>query len=165
MSTTETRAAARRRPDLVVGWGEWVALPELGLLAVRAKIDTGARTSALHACDVSTYRRGEEWRARFTVHPLPRRRVAVACDARLVDERDVTSSSGHTETRLVVATRMRLGVKAGAPEWPIELTLTDRGEMRFRMLVGRQALAGRALVHPAAAYLHGRVSDAAAFYA
>jgi len=149
---------------LVVGWAEWVALPAWGLLAVCAKVDTGAETSALHALDVERYHQDRRPRVRFRVQPLARRKIAVACDAEVVDEREVRASNGHVERRPVVRTALRLGLRTDAPAWPIELTLTDRRAMRYRMLLGRQALAGHALVDAAAAFLHGEPSDPSAFY-
>lgn len=150
----------------IVGWREWVGFPEVGLPAVRCKVDTGAATSALHAHDVEIVDRdGEHW-ARFIVHPFFGRHagLAVTCEAPVIDEREVTSSSGHREARVVIGVMFRLGLKATAPEWPIEVTLTDRRGMRFPMLLGREALAGRAFVDPAASFLLGRPDHPGAFY-
>ena len=153
-------------PLTTVGWREWVAFPEIGLPAVRAKVDTGAATSAIHAHSVEQFEKGGAPYARFGVHPFfqRHRRISVVCEAPVVDERTITSSSGHSETRLVVGVRFRLGVKAGQPEWPIELTLTDRRSMRFPMLLGRQAMNGHVVVDPQASFLVGSVDRAAAFY-
>lgn len=135
---------------LTVGWREWVALPDLGIDAIKAKIDTGARTSALHTFALERFSRdGEPW-VRFGVHPTqgtddPQCRAA----ARVVDERCVTDSGGHREDRLVILTRL---VMAGG-DWPIEMTLTDRDTMRFKALIGRTALRGRILVDPGASFL------------
>ena len=103
---------------------------------------------------------------RFLVHPLFRQtdRVVVPCEAAVIDRRDVTSSSGHTEHRVVVEAMLRLGVKADAPEWPVEVTLTDRRGMRFPMLLGREAMSGRVVVDPAASFLLGRPDHPRAFY-
>ena len=152
--------------DLVtVGWQEWLAFPEMGLPAVRAKIDTGARTSALHAHDVRHVDREGGPVVRFIVNPLFKgRTLAVACEAPVVDEREVTSSSGHTELRVVIEAMLRLGIAADAPEWPVELTLTDRGAMRFPMLLGREAMAGRVLVDSGASFLLGRPDHPGALY-
>lgn len=150
----------------IVGWREWVGFPEIGLPAVRAKVDTGAATSALHAHDVEIVDRdGEHW-ARFIVHPFFRRheRLAITCEAPVVDEREVTSSSGHREARVVIGVMFRLGLRADAPEWPIEVTLTDRRGMRFPMLLGREAMAGRVLVDSNASFLLGRPDHPGAFY-
>ena len=153
-------------PLVVVGWREWVAFPEVGLPAVRAKVDTGAATSALHAHAVEPFTRGGELWARFVVHPFFRRhrRVAVTCEAPVVDERTVTSSSGHADTRVVVALVLRLGVRSDAPEWPVEVTLADRRTMAFPMLLGREAMVGRVLVDPGASFRLGTVDRAADLY-
>ena len=139
--------------EIVLGWREWVSFPDWGIRALKAKIDTGARTSAIHAADIETFERdGVDW-VSFTAHPWQRndddaRRV----EARLVDERDVTSSSGTTSRRLVVSASVDL---AGEPH-EIELTLTRRDDMGFRMLLGREAMRGRYLVDPSRSYLTGR---------
>ena len=149
-----------------MGWREWVALPGLGLIALPCKVDTGAATSALHALDLAPFMRaGQPW-VRFHVRPLHRAHpgLVVACEAPVVDEREVTASSGHAERRLVVETALRLGVRVDAPAWPIELTLADRGALRFPMLLGRQAMAGRVRVDPGASYRLGRLAQPEAFY-
>ncbi|GAB5533870.1 MAG: ATP-dependent zinc protease [Rubricoccaceae bacterium] len=148
-----------------VGWREWVGLPEIGLLAVKAKVDTGAATSALHAFDIRAERDGGALVARFRAHPIrkPARRV-VDCVAEVIDQREVISSSGHSEMRVVIGTQLRLGTKSDAPTWDIELTLTDRRLLRFPMLLGREAMEGHILVDPGASYLLGHVSDPGAFY-
>ena len=151
---------------VLVGWREWVALPELGLLALRCKVDTGAATSAIHAEKIEAFERdGQPW-ARFRVRPFLRkhRKIVVWCEAPIVDERTVTSSSGHTEHRYVVLTPLRLGIRSSAPTWAIELTLTDRRTMRFPMLLGRQAMEGRIIVDPGASNHLGKVNRPADFY-
>ena len=152
--------------DLItVGWQEWLAFPGMGLPAVRAKIDTGARTSALHARRIEHLERDGEPLVRFEVNPLFRgRRLKVMCEAPVVDEREVTSSSGHAELRIVVEAMLRLGLATDAPEWPVELTLTDRRGMRFPMLLGREAMSGRVLVDSGASFKLGRPDHPGAFY-
>ena len=138
---------------LEIGWREWVALPGLGLPAVKAKVDTGARTSALHAHDVRIFRRkGERW-VRFNVWPLQRSKDhEITCEAPIVDERAVSDSGGHREKRIVIVTDLELGEM----RYPIEMTITRRDTMLFRMLLGRTAMEGRVLVNPAASFLTGR---------
>lgn len=136
----------------VIGWREWITLPTLGIDHIKAKIDTGARTSTLHAFAVETYRRRGALRVRFGVHPLQRRsEPVVTCHAEVIDRRWVRDSGGHRERRYVIASEAQLAGVA----WTIELTLTDRETMLFRMLLGRTALEPRFVVDPSRSYLHG----------
>jgi len=143
---------AGRNGSLVIGWREWVALPELGIDRIKAKIDTGARTSALHAFAVRAFRdRGTKY-ACFGVHPLQRdRETEIWCTAEIIDERRVADSGGHREWRYVIGTHLHMS----GSTWPIELTLTARDTMLFRMLVGRTAIPGLR-VDPMRSYLTGR---------
>lgn len=126
-----------------IGWREWVALPDLGLPAIKAKVDTGARTSALHAWKIESFTDGGAPWVRFHMHPLQRRRdFSVACTVPVRDRRLVSDSGGHREQRYVIATTLELGGK----RWSIETTLTDRDTMLFRMLLGRQAIGGLCVV-------------------
>lgn len=137
----------------VVGWREWIRLPSLGVPWIKAKIDTGARTSSLHAFDLRPYETDDGHRVRFSIHPWQATAAdGVVVDLRVHDERSVRSSSGHTETRYVVLVPL---VLAGR-EVVAEVTLTDRDEMGFRMLVGREALVQGFLVDPSVSYAGGR---------
>ncbi len=129
-----------------LGWEEWLSLPELGLPALKAKVDTGARTSALHASDIEPFGPADRPRVRFAVHPIPgHAELSIPCSAPIVDRREVVSSNGEAEYRYVIETNVRIGERV----WPIEVTLTDRGAMAYRMLLGRQALAEDMVVAPA----------------
>lgn len=138
----------------ILGWEEWLSLPELGLPAIKAKVDTGARTSALHAFFVEPFGGKRAPKVRFGVHPIPRRSdIQVLCTARVVDQREVTSSNGERERRYVISTPIRIGSR----EWPIEVTLTNRDTMSYRMLLGRQAIADGVLVDPGASFRQPRL--------
>jgi hypothetical protein len=142
-----------KQEKMVIGWREWLALPDFGIQAIKAKVDTGARTSALHTFGLEPFEKDGTLKVKFTVHPLQRRKgIEVSCVADVVDRRRVTSSAGQSEMRYVIQTTVALG----EIRWPIELTLTNRRSMRFRMLLGRAAITGRLLVDPAKSYLTGR---------
>jgi hypothetical protein len=138
--------------DNVIGWREWVALPELGIRRIKAKIDTGARSSSLHAFDVRIFYRHAKPLVRFSVHPFQRNtRKTVTAEAEVLEFRKVRTSGGEETLRPVILT----DVKVLGQQWKIELTLANRDTMGFRMLLGRQAVRERFLVHPGRSFLSG----------
>ena len=137
----------------IIGWREWVTLPELNIPAIKAKIDTGARTSVLHAFDMEVFEVEGEQKIRFRVHPVrKKKKIVLECVGDLKGQRMVTDSGGHRELRYVIHTPIQLG----QIQWPADITLTSRDTMRFRMLLGRTAMRGRFLVDPAQSYMAGR---------
>jgi len=141
-------------PPTMLGWREWVALPDMGLPAIKAKIDTGARTSALHAFLIEPYAEQDTDMLRILIHPIQGNQdFEVECRVPIFDQREVTDSGGHREMRYVIQSR----VAVGGASWPIELTLTNRDTMRFRMLLGRTAMEDRFIVDPGASYLNGKL--------
>jgi ribosomal protein S6--L-glutamate ligase len=145
----------QRPPLLIVGWQEWIALPELGLPALKAKIDTGAKTSALHTHVIESFGTAKRPMVRFTVRPNPKSTdLEIAASAPVIDRREVMSSNGERQLRFVIATRVHMG----AYSWPIEVTLTNRERMSYRMLLGRQAMRPNVLVDPDASFRQPRLS-------
>lgn len=140
--------------EFSVGWEEWLALPELGLPALKAKTDTGARTSALHAFNIQPFGSEANPKVRFGIHPIPERPdIEVFCSAKVVDKREVTSSNGQAELRYVIQTPVKIGEKT----WDIQITLTNRENMAYRMLLGRTALEG-VVVKPAESFVQKELS-------
>lgn len=138
---------------IMFGWREWAQLPELGLRNIKIKVDTGARTSALHAFEVRPFEENGRRRVEFKIHPRQRdRETVVVCVADVLDEREVRDSGGNTEKRLVIRTPVTIGERT----WTIELTLTSRDDMMFRMLLGRTAMRGQATVDPSRSFLAGK---------
>jgi len=143
---------------LAIGWREWLALPSLGIQEIKAKVDTGARTSALHTFDLEVYRdaAGLE-RVRFLVHPLQDDLdYVVACDEPVASSRVVKDSGGHAEVRPFILAPVTLAGQT----WTIEISLTSRDNMKFRMLLGRTAMKRRFIVDPSRSYLAGRLREA-----
>ncbi len=137
----------------IIGWREWVKLPELNIEKIKVKVDTGARTSALHASHIREFEKdGQSW-VRFDVHPVQREaKTTVEAEARVLEYRPVKSSNGKTENRPVIVTEV---VLLGT-SWPVELTLTSRDAMGFRMLLGREAIRHKFFVDSGNSFYGGR---------
>ena len=142
--------------NLIVGWTEWVALHDLDIPAIKAKVDTGAATSSLHAYNIKYITKQDKKYVTFKVHPLQKnKKITKMCVAPLVGIRNVKSSTGEMQPRPVILTQITLGNHT----WMIELNLTNRDSMGKRMLIGREALAGRVLVNPDHKFLHNKISQ------
>lgn len=142
----------QKKSKLIIGWREWCCLPDLGIAGINAKIDTGAKTSSLHAYKILPFSKDGELWVKFRVHPVQRhRQPEIQCQAKVEDQRDITSSNGTTETRYVIKTTMTLG----AHTFATEITLSNRDEMGYRMLIGRQSLSQRFVVDPSLSYTTG----------
>ena len=151
------RSIPRQLPT--IGWREWLALPELGIARIKAKVDTGARSSALHAYDIEYAAHRGSKLVQFKVHPVQRNaRIVRVCEAEVADMRNVTSSSGHVTLRPVIFTDVQLL----GERWKVELTLIARDAMGFRMLLGRQAVRDRFLVDPGRSFQTLRLRDQSA---
>ena len=150
------RPLRKRKGKRTIGWREWVGLPALGIERIKAKVDTGARTAALHAWRIERFERdGDAW-VRFEVHPVQREnRTRISCEARLAGVKSVRNSGGTLEARYVIVTDVTLGTQS----WPIEITLTNRDQMGFRMLLGRASVRRHFVVDPSTSY-RGRKLDA-----
>lgn len=140
---------------IIIGSEEWCAFPGLGIPAIKARVDSGAKTSSIHAFNIHKFRRnGESWIS-FEVHPLQGdRRTVIRCEQPILDKRLVKSSSGIAETRYVIAAK----IKVGDESWDIEITLANRDSMGYRMLLGREAMSGRMLVDPSLSFCLGEMS-------
>ena len=148
---------------IIVGSEEWCAFPKLGIPAIKARVDSGAKTSSLHAFDIHTFKKGDESWVSFEIHPLQQnRRVVVRCEAKIIDRRGVKSSSGVAEKRYVIKTLLCSGDEC----WEVEVTLTNRDSMGYRMLLGREAMKNRVLVDPDVSFCLGKISEKklASFY-
>lgn len=141
---------------LVIGSEEWCSFPELGVPAIKARVDSGAKTSSIHAFNIQTFRRDSVTWVSFEIHPIQNdRRTVIRCEKPIIDKRLVKSSSGISETRFVISAPIKIGDNV----WDIELTLANRDSMGFRMLLGREAMSGRLIVDPSVACTLGEVSD------
>ena len=136
----------------VIGWREWIILPDIGIRRIKVKVDTGARSSSLHAFDIEPFSRGHREWIRFKVQPIQRSESLVTAEAELLEYRHVRSSSGEIDHRPVILT----SVKILGESWPIELTLANRDSMGFRMLLGREGFRGRLLVDAGRSYYGGK---------
>lgn len=144
-----------KQGKIILGSEEWCSLPELGIPAIKARVDSGAKTSALHAVNIAPFiKEGENW-VRFDINPIQKNeKTIIHCEAKLIDKRIVKSSSGYREQRFVIQTMLEIGNEV----WPIEMTLTNRDSMGFRMLLGREAMSGRTMVDPEEKYVLGQPS-------
>jgi len=138
---------------IILGSEEWCSFPELGIPTIKARVDSGAKTSALHAINIAPFKKeGQNW-VKFDINPIQNNvKTVIHCEAPLVDKRIVKSSSGFREERYVIQTNLEIGNS----NWIIEMTLTNRDSMGFRMLLGREAMSGRVLVDPEQQYLLGQ---------
>ncbi|MEZ6130200.1 MAG: RimK/LysX family protein [Planctomycetaceae bacterium] len=147
-------AKHRKTPTQIVGWREWVALPDLGIPRIKAKVDTGARSSCLHAFHVKKFTRDGKTFVRFKVHPVQRRSTdTVEAEAEVFEFRSIRSSNGQSAVRPVILTHVELLGQI----WPVELTLANRDEMGFRMLLGRECVRKRFLVDAGQSYYGGNI--------
>lgn len=150
----EKNNSLTKRKYRKIGWREWVSLPELGIARIKAKIDTGARTSAIHAFSLQPFEENGLSKIAFQIHPRQHdSETIIQCVATVIDKRLVTDSGGHEEERYVIYTPINI---AGYT-WPIEITLTERENMLFRMLIGRSALRKRFVVNPARSFVTAKV--------
>lgn len=145
-----------KQPKMVIGWREWVQLPNLGSFLVKAKVDTGARSSSIHAVNLKYFesKKGKSM-VRFQIHPMQRSaKTTIDAEAEIFEFRKVRSSNGHVTRRPVIVTDLQFGGQT----WPIEITLANRDEMGFRMLLGRETMRHHCLIDPGASFVQGKPS-------
>lgn len=143
----------RTAQRISIGWREWVRLPELGEFKIKAKIDTGARSSSIHAFQIEYFEKSGKTHVRFAIHPLQRdAKITIRTEAEVLEFREIRSSNGQLSKRPVIVT----SVQMGEATWPIELTLANRDSMGFRMLLGREALRKRCLIDPGSSFYLGQ---------
>jgi hypothetical protein len=144
------------KPPVLIGWREWAGFPDLGVKTIIAKMDTGAKSSAIHAFNIDEVEIDGKRFVEFCLHPAQRKNTPeIFCQAPVMGQRTIRSSNGQTEKRYVIQTRLKLGRRV----WKIELTLTNREAMDYRLLLGRDAVRRRFIVDPNASYLLGGKSD------
>lgn len=156
------KAIRKLKPKAVIGWKEWCVFPELGIHAIRAKVDTGAKTSAIHAYNIKPFTKEGVKYVRFKIHPLhDDKHFEIECEAPISDYRVVISSNGEREKRYVIQTPLLIGEKSILAE----VTLTARHKMVFRMLLGRDAIRkAKFVVDPAKSFLQGKIKNAHDLY-
>lgn len=155
-STSSQKKGSHKNPKTIIGWREWIGLTELGLPPIKAKIDTGARTSALHAFKIRPFESKGIQYVEFYIHPIQRHRhPEIRCQAPIHDQRFVTSSTGHRRLRFVIMTTAVIGNQVQR----IELTLANRDQLGFRMLIGREALKKHFLIDPGRSYCAGKFDE------
>lgn len=145
-----------------VGWQEWISLKDIGIHAIKSKVDTGATTSSLGANKIIEFQKDNETWVNFIVQPIQGSNLKIKCEAKVVDKRIVSDSGGHKNLRYVIKTCIELdGVR-----WPIEITLAKRNKMKYQMLLGRQAMKGRIIVDPGSSFVCGKLkkSEAISLY-
>ena len=154
MNQKNQQGWSRMNDPLKLGWREWCALPQLGLPAIKAKVDTGAKTSALHTFHIEPFEENGRAMVWFLLHPIQKNEdFQVQCIAPVKTQRMVTDSGGHEEMRYIIETQCQIQNRC----WLIEMSLTNRDSMRFRMLLGRRAMTSGVLVDPAASYINGKL--------
>lgn len=160
-ATTGLAHARHQFEKMVIGWREWGMLPELGIPIIKVKMDSGAKTSALHAFECESYlKRGKHW-VSFSIHPLQHNSLITRrCHAPVIDERIIRSSSGHEEERYVIETPIQIGDL----QWPIHITLTNRDLMSYRFLLGREAM-HNLILDPSRSFVQGKLSTSKALKA
>ena len=152
----EGRRISKRKRSVekkLIGWREWLALPDLGIDNIKAKVDTGARTSAIHAFNIREIEKHGRPHVEFSVHPVQRRRepVVQSC-AEILEKRLITSSNGSKSLRYIIKTQLKLGDET----WPIEMSFAKRDQLGFRVLLGRQAIRKRCIVDAGVSYRTGK---------
>ena len=146
-----------KQKKITIGWREWGCLPELKIPAIKLKIDTGAKTSAIHAFNIKKHSHDGCDYVHFFVYPIQgNKKISCKCRAKVVDERYVMSSNGHKERRYVIETILNIGYE----QWKIEVTLSDRDPLKFRMLLGRDAMRSRVIIDPNSSFKQGNVPEA-----